>query len=637
MSGLNIPTDRVVLHKVTHTVRTAQAVLQYGVGAMVDFPDQTLMTAAPEYWDDIIVHVHDERLAKVLHVDFFGMPGGKDEFRQGISYVRFPQWYFCPKCRRFQPLQDWIQEHRRKATAKQKQYDPHMKKPRCPECRKDLVVSRVVTVCSQGHIDDFPWVQWVHRKNNGGEKPICANPQILFETGATSSAGLEGLIVKCKTCNARASLSQAFGRDAFVRLGDEFKCTGNMPWKNKKVDCDYFPRAMQRGASSIYFPKVVSSLVIPPYSDRINSLIEQSREFRNCLVRIADYDQDERDERIKKKLDEWSNKISVQTAIDAQTVKKLLERRFLSNTEEPEEQSTAAEIKYRAEEYEALTGKIPTQGFGSDDFVRESMDVSNYCIPGFKGVTLIHKIREVRALTGFSRLNPPGSAGLGKDVTGFVHVKEPSTNWYPGYEVRGEGIFIEFDDQMLKQWVSDNSEVVKRAKILSDNYLDTFLGQISPRIIIPKFLLLHTIAHLLIRQLSFECGYTAASLRERIYCSTEEDGCIMAGILVYTASGDSEGTLGGLVRQGYPDTLPGIFRKAITKSQLCSNDPVCISSEGQGRDALNLGACHACVLLPETSCEEFNLFLDRGVVVGTFENEEIGFYSDWLVGHAKNS
>lgn len=137
-------------------------------------------------------------------------------------------------------------------------------------------------------------------------------------------------------------------------------------------------------------------------------------------------------------------------------------------------------------------------------------------------------------------------------------------------------------------------------------------------------------AHLLIRQLSFECGYTAASLRERIYCSEKPEEIEMSGILVYTASGDSEGTLGGLVRQGYPDSLPRVFRKAVETGRICSNDPVCISSKGQGRDALNLGACHACVLLPETSCEEFNVFLDRGVVTGTFERNDIGFYSKWL-------
>ncbi len=505
-----------------------------------------------------------------------------------------------------------------------------MKKPRCLECKKDLVVSRVISVCPQGHIDDFPWVQWVHRKNSGGEKPICSNPELTFETGATASAGLEGLVVRCKTCKSKATLLGAFDKNAYRKLGDEFRCTGNMPWKNKKVYCDNFPRTMQRGASAVYFPKVVSSLVIPPYSDRVNTLIELSEEYKNCLVRIADYDQDERDEKIKKKLNEWAGRISMQTAIDVQTVKRILERKWISSDEESDNESPTLGIKYRAEEYEALTSKVHDREFSSDDFVREIMDAGKYHIPGLKRVTLLHKIREVRALTGFTRLIPPGVSELGNDIKGFVPVKGPETNWYPAYEVRGEGIFIEFDDHMIKQWITDNQQVIQRANMLTDNYFKTSLSKIAPRLLVPKFILLHTIAHLLIRELSYECGYTAVSLRERIYCSTEEDGCVMAGILIYTACGDSEGTLGGLVRQGYPDTLPKIFRKAIIKGQLCSNDPVCISSEGQGRDALNLAACHACVLLPEPSCEEYNVFLDRGVVVGTFENEEIGFYSNWL-------
>ena len=328
MSGMPIPTDKVYLNKVTHTLLTAQAVLQFGVGAMVDFPDQTLMTAAPEYWDDQIIHIHDERLAKVLRVDYFGMPGGKDEFQQGISYVRFPQWYFCPKCRRFQPLAKWIQEYRRKATARQKKYDLHMRRPKCLECRKDLVVTRVISVCPQGHIDDFPWVQWVHRKNSGGEMPICSDPELTFETGATASAGLEGLVIRCKTCKAKATLFGAFDKNAFVNLGNEFRCTGNMPWKHKKVDCDAFPRAMQRGASAVYFPKVVSSLVIPPYSDKVTTLIEQSGEFKNCIIRIADYAQDEKDAMIRRKLHEWSVKISMQTAVDVHTVKRYLSVNF---------------------------------------------------------------------------------------------------------------------------------------------------------------------------------------------------------------------------------------------------------------------------------------------------------------------
>lgn len=147
-------------------------------------------------------------------------------------------------------------------------------------------------------------------------------------------------------------------------------------------------------------------------------------------------------------------------------------------------------------------------------------------------------------------------------------------------------------------------------------------------IITPKFIMLHTLSHLLITQLSFECGYSIASLSERLYCSEDADGKQMAGILIYTASGDSEGTLGGLVRQGRPDAFPRIFKKAVNSSKSCSNDPVCIMSHGQGRDSLNLAACHACALLPETCCEERNAFLDRGMITGTFEKRDIGFWSD---------
>ena len=101
----------------------------------------------------------------------------------------------------------------------------------------------------------------------------------------------------------------------------------------------------------------------------------------------------------------------------------------------------------------------------------------------------------------------------------------------------------------------------------------------------------------------------------------------MSGILIYTASGDSEGTLGGLVRQGRPDAFPRVFKKAVNSAKTCSNDPVCIMSHGQGRDSLNLAACHACALLPETCCEERNAFLDRGLIIGTFEHPNIGFWS----------
>ena len=131
---------------------------------------------------------------------------------------------------------------------------------------------------------------------------------------------------------------------------------------------------------------------------------------------------------------------------------------------------------------------------------------------------------------------------------------------------------------------------------------------------------------------------TVHDLYERDFLDGEEYGIFpamyMSGIFIYTASGDSEGTMGGLVRQGYADTFPGIFKKAMEESMTCSNDPVCSLSMGQGRDSLNLSACYSCCLIPETSCEEFNIFLDRGTIVGTYENREMGFYSKQLHGAA---
>ncbi len=141
----------------------------------------------------------------------------------------------------------------------------------------------------------------------------------------------------------------------------------------------------------------------------------------------------------------------------------------------------------------------------------------------------------------------------------------------------------------------------------------------------PRLVLLHTLAHLLINQLTYECGYSSASLRERLYVSPGGDG--MNGLLIYTAAGDSEGTLGGLVRMGQPERFEEILRNAITNARWCSSDPVCMDSHGQGPDSCNLAACHSCALLPETACEEFNRFLDRGLVAGTRDNPGLGFFS----------
>lgn len=607
--------SKVELNKVTHSVRAAQAVLQYGVGAMVDFPDQTLVTSAPEYWSGTS-RIYDDRFAKALGVDYFALP-------TDIAYARFPEWYFCPKCRTFQPLSKWISEYRRKAKDRALEIDENMVSHlQCPQCHQDLVVARIVTVCEDGHLNDFPWVKWVHARS---KKPICGNPSLKFKTGASGSEGLEGLSVEC-SCGAHTTLKDAFDKDVFERMDREdgsfgFKCDGNHPFNHTKNNCSKYPRTVQRGASSVYFPVTHSSLVIPPYADKLNTKIEQSTAYDECIIKIADEEtEEEKIALIKKRLSKWAEKIALEIGALQADVEKILTGKWLETSETVDVTS----VKYRFEEYMALTGEISTPKGSLGDFSREAMNSDEYGIPHVKSISLVDKVRVVNALIGFSRINP----AMSSEDEGFVSVKRAETRWYPAYEVRGEGIFIEFCQNDIDQWIASNPGVSVRTARINENYANSFIGQNHPRNITAKFLLLHTIAHLLIAQLSFECGYSIASLCERLYCADESDGKTMSGILIYTASGDSEGTLGGLVRQGRPDAFPRIFKKAIDSAKTCSNDPVCIMSHGQGRDSLNLAARHACALLPETCCEERNTFLDRGVIIGTFESPNIGFWSD---------
>lgn len=608
--------DIFPLNKQTHAVRTAQAVLQYGAGAMVDFPDQTLVTAAPEYWSKTR-KIHDERFAKALHVDYFAAP-------TEISYVRFPEWYFCPKCRHFQPLKKWIELYRKTALPRQLDTDPYMVwHMRCPTCRQDLLCTRIVTICAAGHLNDFPWVSWVHAT---AKKPICGSPNLQLKTGTSGSEGLDGISITC-SCGAHATLKGAMDDGRFQALegsgeGYSFRCAGKHPFRHEQEECFCYPRAIQRGSSSVYFPLVYRSLVIPPYADRLNMQIEESEAFEICVGKIEDEEPEDRLAFIKKRFPKWVEKIAREIGADEHDVAQILSRKWEDASQHEE---GCIDTSYRREEYAALSGTIGARSSAlSGDFSREETDISVYHIPHIKAISLIDKIRAVNALIGFSRMQPVTSPA----DKGFVPVKKAHTNWYPAYEVRGEGIFIELDHDGIERWLENHGEKLqRRADMLCENCANSLIGGHLAQDINPVFIMLHTLSHLLITQLSFDCGYSVASLCERIYYS-DKIGEKMCGIFIYTASGDAEGTLGGLVRQGRADTFPRVLRKAITQAKTCSNDPVCIMSHGQGRDSLNLAACHSCALLPETCCEHGNMLLDRGMIVGIYEDPEIGFWRD---------
>lgn len=629
------------LGRIRYSVRASQAILQYGVGAMVDFQEQTLMTADPDTWENTAV-IHDERLENALQVTHFRGFNDEKQFPR-VSYVRFPRWYFCPKCRQFTDIDEWKKDYDKVASKSKKAEDPNMvKKLWCPKCNVPLVVTRIVSICENGHIDDFPWVEWVHAKS---KRHICGSKRLRLNQSSASSSGLESIGVTCE-CGAYASLGGAFSKEAFEKLEEEtngtisFRCKGYHPWNNEHEKCTCYPKAAQRGSSQVYFPYIISSLVIPPYSSRITRKIDDSRNFESFYDKYYDrmttlkdvgVSEDIISANLRELINEYAKKIAFETELDEKTVKTVLERKLRG-----EESQDNSALKFRYEEYTALNGEAVISNDNTGDFLREATNIKDYALPYIKQVALIIKLREVRVLKGFTRIEPLEKSLDSKDSAKLVDIKPEGENWYPAYEVHGEGIFVEFDKDAIESWLRKNPKVIERAKSINLKFHDSFFGKESSKSISAKFILLHTVSHMLIKEVSSFCGYNIASLQERIYCAEKsKDGIDMQGILIYTAGGDSEGTLGGLVRQGRYDLFPNLFKRAVESAMYCSNDPVCSLSSGQGRDGLNLSACHSCALVPETSCEESNVFLDRGMLVGDFDDRKYGFFSEALYSENK--
>jgi hypothetical protein len=234
---------------------------------------------------------------------------------------------------------------------------------------------------------------------------------------------------------------------------------------------------------------------------------------------------------------------------------------------------------------------------------------------------LVTRLREVRALEGFSRIMPPS----GPESLAPLCLDDP--RWRPAIEVTGEGLFLSLDVERLATW-EQKASVRGRAHVLDARYLQRAArwGYEPDRTITARLVLIHTFAHALIDQLALDAGYPAAALRERLYVAED-----MQGFLVYTATTDSAGSLGGVVAQGAPDRLEEAVRASVARAAWCSADPICVEADAQGADGLNLAACHACMLLPETSCEEMNVLLDRALLVGAPDAPDAGFLSDLLL------
>jgi hypothetical protein len=602
----------------TLRVRQSQTVLPFGVGAVFDIQGESFVATGIGDWPPRAKQrVDSPRLASRLGVTGFyaAPPTANDRYdipdALGAPYIRFPSWLFCGACRR---MKRW-------RIADEKPGQP----PRCPSCSpgRTLAPMRFVQICSAGHLGDVDWWFWAHSRREAAERRECGEREKLRFLVSERASGLEALSVSCsaKDCDASRDLLDILGTHGM-------RCSGRNPWQraNEAVECTKPVQIVQRTAGNLYYPVVHSALDIPqtetptPADEELAARVRE-HDLWVSLCKVAS----------TPRADVFRSMIRDDTGADDALLDLLIaEETGQTPATAPGAAATPVRPDLSREEWAAFMAPVPP---ATRDFaLRETtLGLDQETTQPWAGlhrrigrILLADRLREVRALSGFTRVSPDATV-IPADTTRRL-------KWLPAVEVFGEGIFLTLDKDALSNWEADGQVCRRVAGMRADldrafqkDRLEVLTGaELSPR-----FVLLHTLAHLLIRQLSFESGYTTASLRERIYARPEQD---QYGILVYTAAGDAEGTLGGLVRQGEPPRLAETLLRMTEAAAWCSADPLCAEHSGQGFGNLNRAACHACALLPETSCEAGNTLLDRALVVG---GEHVPGYFEPIVTAAR--
>lgn len=600
--------------------RPSQTLTTYGIGSIVDLPNMSVMVMGLDDWP--ISHsteISEERLLRSAQSilgpqvsRFLTPPRGPetkgaqtnwfDEARQiGVPVAPFPRWMVCSKCRLLAPISSGLFEP--------KVY-PYRPDRACyvhnctTQGKAPLVVpARFMVTCEHGHLDDFPWVEFVHNGPTG-----CKGRLFLFEVGASGEAA--DVDVRCDGCGLRRRIGQAFGpNNRNVMPG----CRGRRPHLRDfdPIECDQkHVKPILQGASNLWFPVLISALSVPQASDDLGRLVEENwavlEKAANLQVLAAF-----RDIGQLKDLSKYDNARiweAIQKKIQASDVA----------VDDPDD--------LKSPEWQVFSN--PSKVVPSRTFTLRTVEPPMEFDHHFEKIVLVEKLREVKALVGFTRLMSPRDFDNAADLPpeNRARLSRVAPTWLPASETRGEGIFFQFSEETIQAWVKKNREYdlefeQANQEWRAGKHLDPNKGY--PGI---RYVLLHTFSHALIRQLSIECGYTSASITERIYSRNPEEGPPMAGVLIYTAASDSEGTLGGLCALGEPEKLGRHIRRALDKMSLCASDPLCSEHTLGSNDTLHGASCHACSFLPETSCERGNKYLDRSVLVPTVQRSHLVFF-----------
>lgn len=600
------------------TVRPSHMLYASGVGAVVDLPGLSVIVRGLDYWDYSAVVVNTITEDRLLH-SVRGLLGNQVEAlrtppwmaeegedpagpasRVGAPVIPFPQWLRCTACERLGRIDEghiWRFEN---------------KNPRRPDLarfvhgqctrRKDpqAVPARFMLACPQGHLDEFPWVTFVHR---GNECPNGRGSRLTMQD-LTGNVG-PNVMVRCE-CEARRNLIQAVGVSAASRLP---RCRGRHPHLGTFEECGRPTevRTLVLGASNQWFAVSLSALHLPSEAQGIAAGVETHWD------RLHDVHSLDTLRFALNNVQELAELRAFPEAALWETIER--HRQDLARP-------AAATPDLRAPEYLVLTD--PGNAAQDTDFALSERRVPESLTGLFEQVVLADRLREVKAFVGFTRLDAPEWGDT--RPPGLVRLTfDGHPAWVPAAETRGEGLFLRLREQQVAAWesrVADHPhlDALRAAYLRFRKSRGLDAGGWPPL----RYWLLHTLSHMLIRQVSLDCGYSSASLAERIYCGTEEEPA--AGILIYTAAPDSEGTLGGLVALGEPDRLETLFEHARQQAEWCSSDPLCAEREPvEPEEFVHGAACHACLFVSETTCERGNRFLDRSLVIPVSRDPALAF------------
>lgn len=606
-------------------IRPSQLLWTYGPGALIDLPNMSVITQGIDKWDtDRCEQILESRLLaavkKVLgpQIEQLKKPPMTDEDATspmsaaalvGVPVKPFPRWLRCVKCGLLSPFDSGL------FTLKKSPYRPEATGFVHAQCRgskndlrpkdADAVPARFLLACRAGHLDDFPWHWFVH-----GGKSSCAGNLRFYESGA--SLQTENLWVRCDTCGAARNMAQASGATGRENLP---ACRGRHPHLDRFDDeCDEAPRTINLGATNGWFAVSLSVLAIPQRGNSLVQLIQDGwKSFEKCKSL----------EHLEIVVDTLMS-MNALPGIENYQPKQIWDAvEAFRSGEDTDDQSDLKEPEWEVLSADTLPTDYP-------HFMAVKVGTPSDFQKVIDRVVLLERLREVNALLGFTRVEAP-EEGAGDKAAPRAPLGFGTQTWTPAFEVHGEGIFIRFDTDELKKWASAEPVKALDKKLRKGHRgwrikrkLDPDEGYLGVR-----HAMLHTLAHFLIRELALECGYNAASIRERIYADTEE-GRDQAGILIYTAAADSDGTLGGLVDLGRPSNLGRILKQALKRAQVCASDPLCSEHDPSKDQSLHGAACHACSFVSETSCECGNRNLDRALVVPTLENLNAAFFGGLL-------